>query len=137
MVAGGPLLHSDAPAFSYYVFRTPKLLKATGPAGLVEDLPDARLELLSEAHGLMHGDQGGTTTFETRSSRVSVALRMGFLAGGEHVRAFEYSIRAGNAKTWDLVDVHGTAVADGKGFITQDWRKQPVTVVIRPVNLKR
>jgi hypothetical protein len=86
---------------------------------------------------MVHGDRGGTATFETRTRRVSVVLRLGFLANGGNLRAFEYSIRAGDARTWNVVDVHGTAVEEGKGYITLDWRQQPVTVVIRPVNLKR
>ena len=49
-----------------------------------------------------------------------------------------YNISASNDQTtWSLLSVQGSATKQGNQYITENWRTQPVTVVLRFLDLKK
>lgn len=131
-----PAAHADAPATEFFAMDTAKLIKLAPTDDKLETLTSAQISALSIAHGWYGG--GLAMTFTTSTFRMDA--RFDGMAGisKEAPASIHYRINASNdPAVWSLLSVQGSASRQGRQFITEDWRKQPVTVILRYLDLKR
>ncbi len=136
LVAGFPrAAHADVPATEFFAIETSKLAKlAPGDADL-EALSSTKLAEVSIAHGWYR--DGLSMRFDTATFRMDAR----FTASAFPQRgsaSIGYNISASNdPSTWNLLAVQGLAARQGGQFITENWRAQPVTVILRFLDLKK
>lgn len=126
---------ADVAATEFFAIETSKLEKLAPTDVALDSLSSAQLEKVSIVQGWYEG--GSKVLF--RFSPLRAEARFG---GGVPMRGgpkrITYHIDASNdAATWSLLSEAGTAVRQGKQFITEDWRKRRVAVVLRYVDLKQ
>jgi len=127
---------ADAPATEFFAIETAKLEKAAPTDAALAALTGAQLSEMSTAHGLYTG--GLSMTFSSATFRIDARFTAAADFPGRGPATIGYRINASNdQKTWSLLSVSGEARKQGKQYVTDQWRKQPVTVILRFLDLKQ
>ncbi|MFZ2276830.1 MAG: hypothetical protein WAW39_03485 [Prosthecobacter sp.] len=130
------LSHADAPATEFFAIETSKLTKLAPTDADLDSLSRNQLDEVSLAHGWYNG--GLAMRFDTATFRMDARFSDSAHTPTGDPASIGYNICASNnQKTWSLLAVQGSATRLGKQFVTENWRTQPVTVVLRFLNLKR
>jgi hypothetical protein len=126
---------ADAPATEFFAIETAKLVKLAPTDAVLDTLSSGKLSELSTAHGWYDG--GLMMRFSTEAFRLDARFTDGVGSAGRGPDSIGYHITAGmGQKTWNVLREDGTAIKQGKQFITKDWRNQPVVVILRFLDLK-
>lgn len=81
---------------------------------------------------------GFTMRFETAAFRMDARFTDSAFMTRADPATISYHISASKDQTtWSLLSVQGTAARLGAQFITENWRTQPVTVILRFLDLKK
>lgn len=127
---------ADEPATEFFAIETAKLTKLAPTDVALDTLSSAQLTEISLAHGWYDG--GLSMKFQTTTFRIDARFTGSADLSNSGPASLGYNISASNDPTsWSLLSTQGTATKQGKQFITENWRKQPVTVVLRFLNLKK
>ena len=127
---------ADEPATEFFAIETAKLTKLAPTEAVLDALSSTQLAEVSIAHGWYSG--GLAMIFSTSTFRIDARFSgsANFRDGGP--ASIGYQIDASNNQTnWSLLSEHGTATKQGKQFITENWRKQRITVVLRFLILRQ
>jgi len=126
---------ADAPATEFFAIETAKLVKLAPTDSALDTLSSLQLSNLSIAHGWYDG--GLSMRFSTGKFRIDARFTGHADFKGTGASSIGYHIDAStNQHDWNLLAVDGAAKKLGRQFVTEDWRKQNVTVVLRYLNLK-
>lgn len=127
---------ADAPATEFFAIETSKLTKLAPTDAALDSLSSNQLAEVSLAHGWYSG--GLAMRFDTATFRMDARFSASAHTPTGDPASIGYNISASNdQKTWSLLSVQGSAKKLGKQFITENWRMQPVTVVLRFLDLKK
>ena len=130
------LSHADTPSTEFFAIETSKLTKLAPTDAALDSLSSNQLAEVSLAHGWYSG--GLAMRFDTATFRMDARFSASAHAPTGDPASIGYHISASNdQKTWSLLSVQGSAAKQGKQFITENWRTQPVTVVLRFLDLKK
>ena len=127
--------HADAPATEFFAIDTARLSKLAPTDAALDSLSAAQLSEISIAHGWYDG--GLAMRFLTSTFRIDARF-----GGTADIRgkasSITYHIDASNDQTsWSLLSEQGIATKQGRQFITENWRKQRITVILRYLELKQ
>jgi hypothetical protein len=126
-------LHADAPATEFFAIETAKLAKFAPADSALDALSSNQLADISIAHGWYEG--GLAMRFLTPTFRIDARFSG---SAGDAPSSIAYNIAAGNDQTsWSLLSERGAATKQGKQFVTENWRKQRITVILRFLDLKQ
>lgn len=127
---------ADAPATEFFAIETAKLAKLAPTDAALDDLSGTQLSEVSIAHGWYGG--GLAMTFSTATFRVDARFSSSANFSDRATASIGYRISASNDQmSWSLLSTQGMATKQGKQFITEHWRSQPVTVLLRFLDLKQ
>ena len=127
------ICRADEPATEFFAIETRKLLPLAPADGDLDTLSSTQLSEISLARGWYNG--GLSMHFIAPNFRLDA--RFGGMAFPK-ASSITYNINASSdPKTWSLLAEQGTATKQGKQFVTEDWRKQRITVILRLLNLKK
>ncbi|MEP6668173.1 MAG: hypothetical protein ABJF10_03420 [Chthoniobacter sp.] len=130
------IARADAPATEFFAIETARLATLAPTDAALGTLSTAQLSTVSMAHGWYGG--GLTMTFSTATFRIDARFSGSADFPGRGPASIGYRISASNDQTtWSVLSVQGTATKQGNQFVTENWRKQPVTVVLRFLDLKQ
>lgn len=130
------LSHAEAPATEFFAIETSKLTKLAPTDADLDSLSRNQLDEVSLAHGWYH--DGLAMRFDTATFRMDARFSDSAHTPTGDPASIGYNICASNnQKTWSLLTVQGSPTKLGKQFITENWRTQPVTVVLRFLDLKK
>lgn len=128
--------YADYPATEFFVVDTAKLTKLVSDDSSLDKATSVQLQAISLAHG--HFKDGTQLAFSTSTFRIDARLSRNPYSSSEKTESVAYNICASNVpSTWSIVATSGNAIKLGNQFITQNWRKEPITVVLRFLNLKQ
>lgn len=130
------LSRADVPATEFFAIETAKLTKLAPTDVDLDSLSSNQLAEVSLAHGRYSG--GLAMRFDTAAFRMDARFSASAHVPTGDPTSIGYNISASNdQKTWSLLSVQGSAIKLGRQFITENWRTQPVTVVLRFLDLKK
>lgn len=130
------LSHADVPATEFFAIETAKLTKLAPNDTALDSLSGNQLAEISLAHGWYGG--GLAMRFDTATFRMDARFSASAHAPTGDPASIGYNISASNNPTsWSLLSVQGSATKLGRQFITENWRTQSVTVVLRFLDLKK
>ena len=127
---------ADAPATEFFVIETVKLEKLAPTDAKLDALSRGDLAEISLATGWYAG--GLSVEFSTAAFRLGARFTEAFDLTNDPAAEIGYNIAAStDPKIWNVAHEVGIAKRLGKQLITEDWRKQRVTVVLRFLDLKQ
>ena len=127
---------ADYAATEFFAIETSKLAKLAPTDKELDSLSRAQLSELSTAKGWYDG--GRSFSFSSSAFRLYANFSSSVYSNGREPASIEYHVDAGTGKKgWDILQMDGVAIKQGKQFITKDWRAQPFIVVLRYLDLKR
>jgi hypothetical protein len=127
---------ADAPATEFFAIETAKLMKAAPTDAALDALSSTQLSEISVAHGWYGG--GLSIIFSTATFRIDARFGGSADFPGHGPASIGYDINASNDRTrWTILAEHGVATKQGRQWMTEQWRKQPITVILRFLNLKQ
>jgi len=130
------LSQADVPSTEFFAIETSKLTKFAPTDAALDSLSRAQLVEVSIAHGLYRG--GLAMKFDTATFRMDARFSGSALSPMGDPTSIGYNISASNDQTtWSLLSVQGSATKQGNQYITENWRRQPVTVILRFLDLKK
>jgi hypothetical protein len=128
--------HADAPATEFFAIETSKLTKLAPADADLDSLSRTQLSEVSIAHGWYGG--GLSMRFDSATFRIDARFTASAYSPTRELTSIGYNISASNDQTsWSLLSAQGAATKQGKQFVTENWRKQPVTIILRFLNLKK
>jgi len=129
------LARADAPATEFFAIETAKLEKLAPTDGVLDLLTRDQLSEISTASGWYSG--GLSMEFDTATFRIHARFTGSVERSGAGPITIGYMINASKDQTsWSLLSERGGATKLGKQFITTNWRKQDVTVILRYLDLR-
>ncbi len=130
------LSHADVPSTEFFAIETATLTKLAPTDAALDSLSSNRLAEVSIAHGWYSG--GLAMRFDTATFRMDARFSASAHSPTGDPTSIGYNISASNDQTtWSLLSVQGSATKHGRQFITENWGTQPVTVVLRFLDLKK
>ena len=130
------LSRADVPSTEFFAIETSKLTKLAPTDAALDSLSWAQLAEASVAHGSYRG--GLAMKFDTATFRMDARFSASAYSPTGDPTSIGYNISASNDQsTWSLLAVQGSATKQGNQYITEHWRTQPVTVVLRFLNFKK
>ncbi|MCE9611688.1 MAG: hypothetical protein K8R23_15930 [Chthoniobacter sp.] len=127
--------HADAPATEFFAIETAKLAKLAPTDAELDALSRTQLAEISLANGWYADGLSWRSLTTTLRIDARFSGRMDYR--GEAPAPITYQIYASHDQTsWSLLAERGTATKQGKQFVTENWRKQKITVILRYLNLK-
>ena len=128
--------HADAPATEFFAIETAKLAKIAPTDETLDILSTTQLADISIVHGWYDG--GLAMRFVTSTFRIDARFSSSVDIRANATATIDYHIDASNDQTsWSLLSEQGAANKHGNQFITENWRKQKITVILRFLDLKR
>jgi hypothetical protein len=128
--------NADAPATKFFAIETAKLTKLAPTDADLDSLSSTQLSEASIAHGWYGG--GLSMMFDSATFRIDARFSGSAYSPTRELASIGYNISASNDQTsWSLLSAQGAATKQGKQFVTENWRKQPVTIILRYLNLKK
>ena len=127
---------ADVPATEFFAIETAKLAALAPTDAALDALSRVQLAEISIAHGWYDGE-GRSTIFDTATFRLDARFDGSADLSVRGPATIGYAIHASHDhKSWTLLSVDGAAAKQGKQYITEGWRKQPITVILRFLDLK-
>jgi hypothetical protein len=127
---------ADLPATEFFAIDTAKLTQLAPTDGALVGLSSSRLSEISIAHGYYGG--GLSMVFNTSTFRIDARFTESADLTAQGPVSLGYKISASNnPESWSLLSASGSVIKQGNQFITENWRKQPVTIILRSLNLKK
>ena len=124
---------ADAPATEFFVVDSAKLAALASDDKKLDAISSEELGKISVLHGYYTG--GLSMIAMTERFRIDARFTSAF---SKDIDSIAYNISAsGNPKTWDVCSEQGAAIKAGKQFVTKNWRKLPIAVVLRFLDLKQ
>jgi hypothetical protein len=128
--------YADAPATEFFAIETSKLTKLAPTDADLDSLSHTQLSDVSIAHGWYGG--GLSMRFDSATFRIDARFTASAYSPTRELTSIGYNISASNDQTsWSLLSAQGAATKQGKQFVTENWRKQQVTIILRFLNLKK
>ena len=126
---------ADSPATAFFAIETSKLTTLAPMDAALDSLSGTQLSKISIAHGWYGG--GLSMRFDSQTFRIDARFSDSAYSPTRELNSIGYNIAASNDQaSWSLLSVQGTATKQGKQFVTENWRMQPVTVILRLLDLK-
>ena len=134
MIAGA--CRADHPATEFFVIKTETLAKLAANDSDLDALSSSKLREISVATGWYKESLKLVFTTETFRINAQFSGIADFTAKGP--ASIGYNIDAGkDHEGWSVASERGRATKLGKQFVTENWRTQPVVVVLRFLDLKQ
>ena len=135
MLLLGAACRADVAATEFFAIETSKLEKLALTDAALDSLSSAQLEKTSIVQGWYEGESKVRFRFPPLRAEARFGGSVPMRGGPKRIT---YHIDASNdPASWSLLSEAGTAVRQGNQFITQDWRKRKIAVILRYVDLKQ